>query len=558
MVDALYRISSLVGHVDDPREALEIVIDEIMRVLPAASASIDLINPDTGLLEIEVMRGLPEKGKKLHLRLGEGVTGWVALHGKALRLGDVQTDPRYICVREDVRSELAVPMQDRGAIIGVVNIDSPEPHAFTSEHLKILTLLTNEATKAVGRLWLINQLKRNTEQLQALVNIGRRLVSKRERRELLNSIVGEGQRLMRCRLCAIFLLEDEPRRLKLEALSGAKHTSAYAETLMLDESAVGTALQWQKQIEVLDLRRSEEHHFVPVAQREGLVSLLCSPLTIEGEAIGVLNVYTDAQHRFNNEEKKIFAALAGQAALAIHNARLYARVFTTEETLRRTERLNTLGLLTAEIAHEIRNPLTVIKLLFDSLDLDFPVDDPRRKDASIIKDKLDQLEGIVTRVLSFGRSSRGLHSRYDLRTIIEDTLHLVRLKMHQSGVKVIYESFPDALPVEASKTQLQQAALNLILNAQQAMPGGGRLEVRLQKEILQGQPVATATFADTGPGIAEHFRHRIFDSFLSNRSDGSGLGLSIVKRILEGHRGGVEVLDSSPRGTTMRFWLPLV
>jgi signal transduction histidine kinase len=129
--------------------------------------------------------------------------------------------------------------------------------------------------------------------------------------------------------------------------------------------------------------------------------------------------------------------------------------------------------------------------------------------------------------------------------------------MHQSGIEVAFESPPNPLPVEASKTQLQQAALNLILNAQQAMPGGGRLELSLQEEVIHGQKVASARFIDTGPGIPEELRHRIFDSFLSNRSGGSGLGLSIVRRILEGHRGGVELLQTSPSGTTIRFWLPL-
>ena len=86
----------------------------------------------------------------------------------------------------------------------------------------------------------------------------------------------------------------------------------------------------------------------------------------------MLNVYTKVPHRFSNDEKNIFQTLAGMGAIAIQNARLYRRVFDTEAVLRQSEKMNTLGLLAAEIAHEIRNPLTVIKLLFDPLEEAFP------------------------------------------------------------------------------------------------------------------------------------------------------------------------------------------
>ena len=139
--------------------------------------------------------------------------------------------------------------------------------------------------------------------------------------------------------------------------------------------------------------------------------MLATPIVFNNEVIGLLNAYTTHQHRFNNDEKKVFATLAQLGAIAIQNARLYARIFSSEESLRQNEKLTTLGMLAAEIANEIRNPLTVIKLLFESLELQFEPNDDRQTDVAVIGEKINHLEAIVSRVLDFGRNGQNMHSR---------------------------------------------------------------------------------------------------------------------------------------------------
>ena len=558
IVDSLYRISSLLCRTDDPNIALESILDEIFNNLDAASASIALINPDTNRLEIEVCKGLPENSRGLQLRLGEGITGWVAMYRKPLLVNDVLSDPRYFTVKDTIRSEMAVPMEYQGGVIGVVNVDSEKAHAFDDDDLKLLTLLTNEATNVISRLWLVEQLKAKAEHLQGLINMAQNLGSKLELSKLLESITGEARNIMKCRLCAVFILSEDGKTLDLKSLSGAPKISGYQEKLKLEDSTVGTAILHRKQIEVHDLRKSEEHHFINIIQSENLVSLLCVPIIYEDDVIGVLNAYTDRPHRFSNEEKRIFSTMANLGAVAIENLRLYARVFAGEDTLRRNERLTTLGMLAAEIAHEIRNPLTVIKLLFESLDLDFKSGDVRKQDAAIIGEKLNQFEDIVSRILSFGKSTEGLHSHLRLSAIIEDTLHLVRLKLEQSKIDLTCETRDSPLVVDGSKGQLQQVILNLIFNAADAMPEGGSLRIiSYRQESAQG-PLAAVEISDSGPGIPKSIRENVFDSFLTGRNEGTGLGLAVVKRILKSHRGDIEVMDSSSAGTTMKLWLPLV
>lgn len=569
VLDALYHISRLVSDTEDPHEALRLILDEVMRALPATSASIALLNPDSHRLQIEVSRGLPEDSRGLELPLGQGVTGWVALHGRPLVVPDVRSESHYFKVKDAIRSEMAVPMLLDGVVVGVVNVDSENLSAFGDHELKILTLLTGEASKAVGRLWLINQLRIKARQLESLITTGQTLVSKLELQAVLDTATHQALSLISSRLCAVFLLNPGGKSLRLAALAGHDgQRLEYAENLELADSAIGSAIHHKKQIEVLNLARTEEHHFSKLASSAGLASLLCTPILAGDHAIGVLNVYTQQQHRFNNDERRIFSTLANLCAVAVQNTELYARVFASEESLRKNERLTTLGLLAAEIAHEIRNPLTVITLLLDTLDLHFPADDARAQDLAVIREKLGHLGEIVERVLGFSKSGAALQSRLSLGAVIEDTLRLLRLKLEQSKIVPHFHAPPRPLLVDAHKGQLQQVLLNLILNSVHAMPQGGRVDLDLREDVSENGRIVVVTVRDTGPGVPPALRTRIFESFLTARNDGTGLGLAICKRILRDHRGDIELVETSnapaeipPGGTkegaTFRFWLPM-
>ncbi|MGF1450841.1 MAG: GAF domain-containing protein, partial [Opitutales bacterium] len=568
LVDSLYRISRLTSETDDVRQALWVVVDALFRLLPASSASIGLIDPDTNRLSIEVHRGLPAECVQTRLAPGEGITGQVALRGEPLLVGDVASEPNYVAVREGVRCEMAAPMVVRnlssaeieGTVVGVVNVDAEAPMAFNETDLKLLTVLTNEATRVVARLWHIRQLREKTTQLETLIGAGRQLVRKREAANVLAALAEDARRLVRCRRCAIFVLEPQNGELRLQTITGPGATPAPGEAaISLEDSALGVAVRRRKQVDVLDLAYTEEHHFVRLVQEDGLKSMLATPIVYEREVLGVLNVYTETRHRFSNDERRLLQSLASLGASALQNAHLYGRVFASEEAVRKNERLTTLGMLSAEIAHEIRNPLTVIKLLFDSLELEFGDGDPRNQDVAVIAERLNHLEEIVGRVLEFGRSRTGMHSRYNLAALIDETLLLVRPKLEQSNIQATVEHVDKDLTVNAHKGQIQQVLLNLTMNALQAMPEGGTLLLRtFAGEGSARVPRAVVEIVDTGTGVPEHLRGRIFESFLTGRSEGTGLGLAISKQIMKAHRGSLDLIETGPAGTRFRFFLPAV
>jgi len=569
-LEARYRISSLIARTEEPKAAMHGILAELVSLFRASSGSIALLNPDSGKLEIEVQQGLPlAAGDDLGLRLGQGITGWVAFHGRSLLVPDVAADPRYVRVREQVACEMAVPMletmnvvEEASQVFGVINLDSDVAGAFGPGELALLEQCAVEATAVMQRLWRLRQLTAKAHQLEVLIGSGQALVSKLEERELLETVVGDARRVIHARASAVYLHDAAKGRLSLASWcdeeGGASPLPPHPEGFPVEDCALAPAMHTLKAVEFADIQGVDFQGLPDIPRDPRLRSMLITPLVVDGEALGALAVFTDRIHRFNNDERRFCAALASIALVALQNVRLYARVFQSEDSLRRNEQLTTLGLLAAEIAHEIRNPLTVIKLLFGYLGLEFPEGDPRRTDVRVIGEKLDQLEAIVSRVLSFAKAPSSLHSRWQVAEIVDDTLVLIRLKLAQGKIQLHFQKPARPLLIDAHKGQIQQVLLNLLINSTQAMPGGGSITVAISTLQREGSNWVAIDVSDTGGGIPEALRSKVFESFLSGRPDGTGLGLAIAKRILRSHHGDIELLESGPGGTTMRLLLPLV
>jgi len=552
----LYRISSLVGRTEDPRVALRSILAEIIATLHAASGSIALLNPDTGKLEIEVQQGLPPETDEVGLRLGQGITGWVAFHGKPQLIADVKADPRYIAIRPEVRSEMAVPMEDNGQTIGVINVDQDTVAAFNETDLQLLILCSQESTAVMARLWQLRHLRDKARQFESLLAIGQSLVTKVGPQELFDALTRDTRQIMQCRACVLYLYDEPNQSIRLTSLANTS-SEVLGRDLPADSCFVSGVIHTRKQLEFPNIQGPEFRDLLDLPRDPALRTLLATPVMIEKEVLGVLVIFTDHIHRFNNDERRLVAALASLGAVTLQNSRLYTRVFQSEESLRKNEQLTTLGLLAAEIAHEIRNPLTVIKLLYFNLGLDFNEGDPRKTDVRVISEKIDQLEAIVSRVLSFAKAPSSLHSRWPITDIIDDTLILIRLKLAQSKITLRFDRPAQQLVVDVHKGQIQQVLLNLLINSTQAMPDGGEIAVACHSADAPNGRTVCIDIRDTGRGVPETLREKIFDSFLSGRPDGTGLGLAIAKRILLSHHGDITLQETGPAGTTMRLTLPM-
>jgi len=557
----LYQVGNVMHSTLDSQEALQLIVGEAVRLMNASSGSVVLINPTSGLLEISASQNLPGAGRKLKLRMGEGITGWVARHGKPARVGDVTRDARYVPARRGVKSELAVPLEVNGETRGVLNVDSDRTDAFSADDQELLEQLAVQAAKVIHNTWLYEQLRLKVHLFESLSSVSRTINSTLNLDEALHVITREACELMRARMCSLMMLDESREWLDLRASHGAGEAYIKKPRLSVEESFLGVVVRRKKPLQIANVQTSNRYQNVEVARREGLISLLSVPLLFAGHSIGTLNVYTSRLYNFSNEEIRILSALAELSAIAIEKARLYERIVDVEEQLRQNEKLSALGLLAAEVAHEIRNPLTVMKLLYHSLDLKFPAADPRAKDARIIEAKIEHLNKIVEQILDFARTTEPKLAPVNLNELVEELGLLVRHKLANQNIKLVRNLQTDLPPVMGDAPQLEQAFLNLILNAAEAMPDGGTLTIKsyaVKSPRTSAQPTHVAVeFKDIGKGMSEEMQKRAFTAVLSTtKAKGTGLGLAIVGRIIETHRGTIRIKSRLGKWTNIRITLP--
>ena len=269
-IDVLYRISTLAGKEKNPLLALEGILEEVMDVFSASSASISLLNADSDKLVIEVERGLSKSSKGFELPRGVGVTGWVAMHGEPLLCPDVAQEDRYFPLDENVRSEMAAPLSEGDRTVGALNVDATVANAFKPEDLRLLVLMANEASRVLENMWMIQQLRRKAEQLQTLVLVGQDMAGTRKVEQVLESITREALLLLDCSMSAFFLYEAESDELKLHSLQDTSGSLSHEETLSPADSLLGTSLRGHRQVQTRDIFRTEEHHFTNLIREKGL------------------------------------------------------------------------------------------------------------------------------------------------------------------------------------------------------------------------------------------------------------------------------------------------
>ncbi len=226
-----------------------------------------------------------------------------------------------------------------------------------------------------------------------------------------------------------------------------------------------------------------------------------------------------------------------------------------EQQLLQTEKLTSLGLLAAGVAHEVNTPLAVISNYIQMLARQLPGDDSRQKIIEKIVKQTFRASEIVNNLLNFSRTGAAEFAAVNLNEVIEETLSLVTHPFRAGHVSVIKELAQNLPAVNGSGNRLQQVFLNLFLNARDAMPSGGMLEVRTAS--VNGTVSAEVT--DTGVGIPGENLHRIFDPFFTTKATGrgTGLGLSVSYGIVQEHKGRIEVRSTPGKGTSFRLEFPV-
>jgi two-component system NtrC family sensor kinase len=244
----------------------------------------------------------------------------------------------------------------------------------------------------------------------------------------------------------------------------------------------------------------------------------------------------------------------------MENARLYEelreyvrRVEDSQQALIRAEKMAAAGRLTASIAHEINNPLQAVQNCLHLATRAEMTEKKQREYLDLAKIELNRLMTTVQRMLDYYRPGAVEPQRVDLVLLLRHVINLLLPQLKERGIRINTGFSSKLTPVLAVSSQLEQVFLNLVLNAYDAMPGGGELRISARPV----KDTAEILFQDTGPGVTEEMRGRIFEPFISTKQGGTGLGLSVSYGIVSAHGGNLDLVPDRGPGACFRVILPI-
>src|SRR5574337_1671184 len=307
--------------------------------------------------------------------------------------------------------------------------------------------------------------------------------------------------------------------------------------------------------------------------KEGIRSTVRLPLIVAGQVIGVLFLDDVAPDRYTEADLELLVPLGEQLAIAIENARLHKemgqRVEERTRTLRQTQaqliqsgKLAAVGTLAAGVAHELNQPLMIIRGYAQELLRDRRIADKEiRDDLWRIEAQTGRMTAIIDHLRDFSRESKGKRQDTDLNRVVTDALDFLGQQLKTQHIDVVQELYPALPTVRVDPLQIEQILLNLITNARDAMEPAGRGTIVIRTEVISGNRVALSV-TDTGPGIPGEIQSRIFDPFFTTKEvgKGTGLGLSICHGIVKEHGGDLTMESpvADGRGACFTLILPLI
>jgi signal transduction histidine kinase len=284
---------------------------------------------------------------------------------------------------------------------------------------------------------------------------------------------------------------------------------------------------------------------------------VCVPLTIGGKLIGFVSLGRKRDlDGFSTQDLVLLEAVAAEASIALENARLYQELKRSQDIIRRADRLSALGTLAAGIAHEVRNPLVSIQTFFQLAPERLHDEEFFTTFLSMTANEVKRISNLITELLSFARSPTRSLGAISVNEVAERVMTLLEPETRKHELTLTRALSADVPLVYADADQIKQVLINLVLNAIQATPPGGKIWVTSRAVQDQGSTFGRLEIRDDGRGIPEERLTDIFNPFFTTKDKGTGLGLTIAHRIVTEHGGFIRVESKEGRGSSFSVDLP--
>jgi two-component system, sensor histidine kinase PdtaS len=350
-VAALRRIGEVTGHVVNTDDILPLVAEIAVEVTNTESAQVYLFNEARDALVLRASTtALPDAIGKVQVKMGEGITGWVAQSKEHVALShDAGQDERFKYIpeldAEDYQSILSVPLVWRGEVIGVVNVRTKAPHEYGKTQVQMLSSVAGQVAGAIQASRKYRSVEKRASALSTVAEVSKTITSNLYLEEILQLAVAAMAQTLNFKVVVLLLAEEGKNKLFVKAVQGSKDYAKKA-GLGLGEGISGKAMETGKVQTVLDVTKSPEYAQKDLARQMGFVSLASVPLKVRERVIGVLNCYTDQPRRFTEDEISVLTTLGNQVAVAMDNAKLMVK-----------------GALLQEMHHRVKNNLQTIASL---------------------------------------------------------------------------------------------------------------------------------------------------------------------------------------------------
>jgi two-component system NtrC family sensor kinase len=503
------------------------------------------------------VRSLPARG---------ALTAWLASTPGILVKEEALLDRRMAAffgqapgTLESLNASLIVPLRIETNVKAILLLgEKLSGETFTAEELEVLGVLANQAAISMENARLFEQAERERRRIAALYEVSRRLASVHEPDEMLALIVNETARVLGAEMAAVRLVEG--RELVLRAWTASVDGERIRPRLSLGQSLTGAVVDHNEPVIVEDAATDErcDPGHRQFAADQGLHSFVGVPLRADGRAIGVLFALTSRRRCFDADTVSLLTALADQASVSVERSRLAEERRKTEDALRQSEKLATMGQLLAGVAHELNNPLTVI-VGFAGLLSTKLAGGPLQESARQITGAAERCGRIVRNFLALARKHPPERKQVVLNQVVSDAVELLTYPLNVDGVKLTMDLAGDLPLLWADPHQLQQVVVNLLTNAHHALRQAPVRQLSVSTRFDSHRQRVVLRIADSGPGIPPDIQSRIFEPFFTTKpvGQGTGLGLSLCHGIIEGHGGSIGV-DSRPgEGAVFTVDLPL-
>jgi two-component system NtrC family sensor kinase len=560
-IETLYQASERLLGAEDVTALAGRVVRAVADIFGHALASVYLLDEDGRGLQLAACSD-PALGMPESLRMtGPGLAVLAVKTGEIVSVADVSAHPQFVPAAVPLGSELLIPLKAAERVVGVLGLERREKGPFRSRDVLVLKAFAERAALALEKAWIHERLKERSRQLEQLHELALMMVG--EPAQAYAAIARQVSQLLRTPYASVLALQDGlVRSLGIVSQVGDQPGEAFPLALTpcrvvvetKDSAIFGDVGERFPEDLYLVARHIKTYIAVPVLDRRS-------------EVVGIVNAMDRRERSFGAEDLRILSLLARRAAEEMEEEQRQREKEITERMLLQSEKLAALGQVVAGVAHDLNNPLASVLGLAELALRRADLPSPAREALVTIGAEAERARKVVRNLLAFAREHEPERVPTDVNDVVRRTLALRGAEMHLSSLEVVHE-LDQAMPATlADGHLLQQALLNLVLNAEQAMiaaHGRGRLRVRSSYlpggGVRRSDPTLHLEIEDDGPGIPGDKLSRIFEPFFTTKpvGRGTGLGLSLTFSIVEQHQGVIWAENLPGAGARFIIELPLV